>query len=221
MLGGSGMPDPSLLTQLMQNPAISQMMQSMLSNPQTLSQILGAANTEQRGGMPDMNSLRDVMQNPEFLRLFSSPYPPSSLVIPANNPSPTLSTNNSRTNSTSQHTPNRLLTSSPIYLHVHPTFHLASQLPFLFNNKLWPYFKQHPASCDPQHRCSEQLPPHALMTSSRKSPPHNRSNNHDNHRSASKPRPPSVNLRSSQPLNPHRRVAFNATIQCCEAAHHQ
>ncbi|XP_058767512.1 ubiquitin domain-containing protein DSK2b-like [Vicia villosa] len=73
MLGGSGMPDPALLTQLMQNPAISQMMQSMLSNPQTLSQILGAANTEQRGGMPDMNSLRDVMQNPEFLRLFSSP----------------------------------------------------------------------------------------------------------------------------------------------------
>jgi ubiquilin len=72
MLGGSGMPDPALLTQLMQNPAISQMMQSMLSNPQTLSQILGAANTEQRG-MPDLNSLRDVMQNPEFLRLFSSP----------------------------------------------------------------------------------------------------------------------------------------------------
>jgi ubiquilin len=72
MLGGSGMPDPALLTQMMQNPAISQMMQSMLSNPQTLSQILGAANTEQRG-MPDLNSLRDVMQNPEFLRLFSSP----------------------------------------------------------------------------------------------------------------------------------------------------
>lgn len=39
MLGGSGMPDPALLTQLMQNPAISQMMQSMLSNPQTLSQV--------------------------------------------------------------------------------------------------------------------------------------------------------------------------------------
>ncbi|KAL5063774.1 hypothetical protein RYX36_025511 [Vicia faba] len=116
--------DPALLTQLMQNPAISQMMQSMLSNPQTLSQIIGAANTEQRGGMPDMNSLRDVMQNPEFLRLFSSPYPPSSLVIPANNPSPTLSTNNSRTNSTSQHTPNRYrihpsasLTRVPLFCH--------------------------------------------------------------------------------------------------------
>ncbi|XP_068465769.1 ubiquitin domain-containing protein DSK2b-like isoform X8 [Phaseolus vulgaris] len=71
MLGGNAMPDASLLTQLMQNPAISQMMQSMLSNPQTLNQILGA-NTEQRG-MPDSNSLREVMQNPEFLRLFSSP----------------------------------------------------------------------------------------------------------------------------------------------------
>ncbi|XP_014508827.1 ubiquitin domain-containing protein DSK2a isoform X1 [Vigna radiata var. radiata] len=71
MLGGNAMPDASLLSQLMQNPAISQMMQSMLSNPQTLNQILGA-NTEQRG-MPDLNSLRDVMQNPEFLRMFSSP----------------------------------------------------------------------------------------------------------------------------------------------------
>lgn len=39
MLGGSGMPDAALLTQLMQNPAISQMMQSILSNPQTLSQV--------------------------------------------------------------------------------------------------------------------------------------------------------------------------------------
>ncbi|XP_061354996.1 ubiquitin domain-containing protein DSK2b-like isoform X2 [Gastrolobium bilobum] len=71
MLGGSAMPDAALLTQLMQNPAISQMMQSILSNPQTLNQILGV-NTEQRG-MPDLNSLREVMQNPEFLRLFSSP----------------------------------------------------------------------------------------------------------------------------------------------------
>ncbi|KAJ1403863.1 Ubiquitin-like domain superfamily [Sesbania bispinosa] len=67
----SGTPDAALLTQLMQNPAISQMMQSILSNPQTMNQILGF-NAEQRG-MPDLNSLREVMQNPEFLRLFSSP----------------------------------------------------------------------------------------------------------------------------------------------------
>ncbi|KAK7379711.1 hypothetical protein VNO78_34400 [Psophocarpus tetragonolobus] len=71
MLGGSAMPDAALLTQLMQNPAISQMMQSMLSNPQTLNQILGV-NAEQRG-MPNLTFLREVMQNPEFLRLFSSP----------------------------------------------------------------------------------------------------------------------------------------------------
>lgn len=37
MLGG--MPDPASLTQLMQNPAISQMMQSILSNPQTMNQV--------------------------------------------------------------------------------------------------------------------------------------------------------------------------------------
>ncbi|XP_019421735.1 PREDICTED: ubiquitin domain-containing protein DSK2b-like isoform X1 [Lupinus angustifolius] len=69
MLGS--MPDAAMMTQLMQNPAISQMMQSMLSNPQTMNQVLGA-NAGQRG-MPDMNALREVMQNPEFLRLFSSP----------------------------------------------------------------------------------------------------------------------------------------------------
>ena len=71
MLGGNAMPDPALMAQLMQNPAISNMMQSMLSNPQTLNQMLGA-NADQRG-MPDLNSLREVMQNPVFLRLFSSP----------------------------------------------------------------------------------------------------------------------------------------------------
>lgn len=38
MMGG--MPDPAMLTQLMQNPAISQMMQSILSNPQTMNQVL-------------------------------------------------------------------------------------------------------------------------------------------------------------------------------------
>ncbi|KAL5099654.1 hypothetical protein RYX36_003981 [Vicia faba] len=69
MLGG--MPDASSFSQFMQNPAISQMMQSILSNPQTMNQILGM-NTDQRG-VPDLNSMREVMQNPEFLRMFSSP----------------------------------------------------------------------------------------------------------------------------------------------------
>lgn len=66
------MPDPASLTQLMQNPAISQMMQSILSNPQAMNQILGV-NPDQRG-LPDLNShLREMMQNPEFLRMLSSP----------------------------------------------------------------------------------------------------------------------------------------------------
>ncbi|CAK8540091.1 unnamed protein product [Lathyrus sativus] len=69
MLGG--LPDASSLSQFMQNPAISQMMQSILSNPQTMNQILGM-NTDQHG-VPDLNSMREVMQNPEFLRMFSSP----------------------------------------------------------------------------------------------------------------------------------------------------
>lgn len=38
MLGG--MPDASQMNQLLQNPAISQMMQSMLSNPQYMNQVL-------------------------------------------------------------------------------------------------------------------------------------------------------------------------------------
>jgi ubiquilin len=38
-LGGLGMPNASSLSQLMQNPAISQMMQSIFSNPQTMNQV--------------------------------------------------------------------------------------------------------------------------------------------------------------------------------------
>lgn len=36
----SGMPDISQLNQLLQNPAISQMMESLLSNPQYINQVL-------------------------------------------------------------------------------------------------------------------------------------------------------------------------------------
>lgn len=41
MLGGmqGGMPDAASLNQMMQNPAISQMMQSLLSNPQYMNQV--------------------------------------------------------------------------------------------------------------------------------------------------------------------------------------
>lgn len=41
MLGGmqGGMPDAASLNQMMQNPAVSQMMQSLLSNPQYMNQV--------------------------------------------------------------------------------------------------------------------------------------------------------------------------------------
>lgn len=34
-----GIPDPSAMNQLLQNPGVSQMMQSMLSNPQYMNQV--------------------------------------------------------------------------------------------------------------------------------------------------------------------------------------
>lgn len=36
----SGMPDATQMNQLLQNPAISQMMQSLLSNPQYMNQVV-------------------------------------------------------------------------------------------------------------------------------------------------------------------------------------
>ncbi|XP_012458110.1 ubiquitin domain-containing protein DSK2a [Gossypium raimondii] len=68
----NGMPDASQLTQLLQNPAISQMMQSIMSNPQYMNQIMNL--NPQLRGMFDMNpQLRDMMQNPEVLRQMFSP----------------------------------------------------------------------------------------------------------------------------------------------------
>ncbi|GAV60128.1 ubiquitin domain-containing protein/UBA domain-containing protein [Cephalotus follicularis] len=67
---GSGMPDAAQLNQLLQNPAISQMMQSLLSNPQYMNQILN----QQLRGMPEINpQMREMMQNPEILRQLASP----------------------------------------------------------------------------------------------------------------------------------------------------
>ncbi|KAG7584103.1 Ubiquitin-like domain superfamily [Arabidopsis suecica] len=81
-LGGLGMlgadsplgaaPDASQLSQILQNPAMSQMMQSVLSNPQYMNQLMSL--NPQLRSMLDMNpQLREMMQNPEFLRQFSSP----------------------------------------------------------------------------------------------------------------------------------------------------
>ncbi|XVE67306.1 hypothetical protein DITRI_Ditri08aG0150100 [Diplodiscus trichospermus] len=68
----NGMPDASQLTQLLQNPAISQITQSMASNPQYMNQILNL--NPQLRAMFDLNpQLRDMMQNPEVLRQMFSP----------------------------------------------------------------------------------------------------------------------------------------------------
>lgn len=39
-LEGMGLPNASALNQMLQNPAVSQMMQSLLSNPQYMDQVL-------------------------------------------------------------------------------------------------------------------------------------------------------------------------------------
>lgn len=81
-LGGLGMlgmdpalgatPDASQMNQLLQNPAISQMMQGLLSNPQYMNQIINL--NPQLRSMLDMNpQMREMMQNPEFLRQLTSP----------------------------------------------------------------------------------------------------------------------------------------------------
>ncbi|XP_051140935.1 ubiquitin domain-containing protein DSK2a-like [Andrographis paniculata] len=70
MLGGA--PDMNSLNQLMQNPAISQMMRNLLSNPNYVNQVLGL--NPQLQSMLDANpQLRDMMQNPEFMRQLTSP----------------------------------------------------------------------------------------------------------------------------------------------------
>ncbi|KAL2493519.1 Ubiquitin domain-containing protein DSK2b [Forsythia ovata] len=67
-----GMSDPSAFSQFLQNPAMTQMMQSLFSNPQYMDQILGF--NPQLRGMLDMNpQLREMMQNPEILRQLTSP----------------------------------------------------------------------------------------------------------------------------------------------------
>ncbi|XP_009626136.1 ubiquitin domain-containing protein DSK2b-like [Nicotiana tabacum] len=74
MLGGmqGGMPDAASLNQMMQNPAVSQMMQSLLSNPQYMNQILGL-NPQLRNMLDSNSQLREMMQNPEFIRQLTSP----------------------------------------------------------------------------------------------------------------------------------------------------
>ncbi|XP_010548223.1 PREDICTED: ubiquitin domain-containing protein DSK2a-like [Tarenaya hassleriana] len=66
------MPDANLLSQLMQNPAVNQMMQSLLSNPQYMNQILNL-NPQLRGMLDSNTQLREMLQSPDLLRRMTSP----------------------------------------------------------------------------------------------------------------------------------------------------
>ncbi|KAL6959836.1 hypothetical protein U1Q18_039987 [Sarracenia purpurea var. burkii] len=68
----SSMQDTASLSQFMQNPAVSQMMQSLLSNPQHMNQILGL-NPQLRNMLDPNSQLREMLQNPEFIRQLASP----------------------------------------------------------------------------------------------------------------------------------------------------
>ncbi|GFS35830.1 ubiquitin family protein [Actinidia rufa] len=81
-LGGLGLPefgsmlgstqDIASLSKLMQNPDVSQMMQSLLSNPQSMNQVFGL--NPQLCDVLDSNSqLREMMQNPQFIHQLTSP----------------------------------------------------------------------------------------------------------------------------------------------------
>ncbi|KAK3005918.1 hypothetical protein RJ639_017791 [Escallonia herrerae] len=65
-------PDTNSLNQFMQNPAVSQMMQSLLSDPQYMNQMLGL-NPQLRNMLDSNSQLREMMQNPEFIRQLTSP----------------------------------------------------------------------------------------------------------------------------------------------------
>ncbi|KAM7261072.1 hypothetical protein ACFE04_026547 [Oxalis oulophora] len=69
---GSTMPNANSLNQLMQNPAISEMMQSIISNPQYMNQILNT-NPQLRTLLDSNPQLREMMLNPEFLRQLTNP----------------------------------------------------------------------------------------------------------------------------------------------------
>ncbi|KAG8083942.1 hypothetical protein GUJ93_ZPchr0010g7924 [Zizania palustris] len=70
MLGGS--PDSSPLNQILQNPAMMQMMQNIMSDPQSMNQLLNF-NPNTRNLMESNTQLREMFQNPEFIRQLTSP----------------------------------------------------------------------------------------------------------------------------------------------------
>ncbi|KAJ6829877.1 ubiquitin domain-containing protein DSK2b-like [Iris pallida] len=66
-----GMQDPSLINQVMQNPAMTQMMQNLLSDPQYMDQMLNL--NPQTRNLMENTQFREMMQNPEFIRQLTSP----------------------------------------------------------------------------------------------------------------------------------------------------
>ncbi|GAB4838652.1 hypothetical protein Ancab_028196, partial [Ancistrocladus abbreviatus] len=67
----SGTPDAALLTQLLQNPAVSQMMHRLVSNPEYMKQIFNMH--PQLRAMSDLSpQVREMMQNPELLHQLTS-----------------------------------------------------------------------------------------------------------------------------------------------------
>ncbi|KAK9164698.1 hypothetical protein Syun_005600 [Stephania yunnanensis] len=68
----SGMQDSSQFNQFMQSPAVSQLMQNFMSDPQYMNQILGM-DSHLRSILDSNPQIREMMQNPEFLRQLTSP----------------------------------------------------------------------------------------------------------------------------------------------------
>uniref|UniRef100_A0A804LD15 Ubiquitin domain-containing protein DSK2b n=2 Tax=Zea mays TaxID=4577 RepID=A0A804LD15_MAIZE len=67
--GGS---DATFLTQVLQNPTMMQMMQNIMSNPQSMNQLLNM-NPNVRNMMESNTQMREMIQNPEFIRQLTSP----------------------------------------------------------------------------------------------------------------------------------------------------
>ncbi|CAD5170504.1 unnamed protein product [Musa acuminata subsp. malaccensis] len=66
------MQDSSVLSQVLQNPAMMQMMQNLLSDPQYVNQVLNF-NPNMRSLLESNGQLREMLQNPDFLRQLMSP----------------------------------------------------------------------------------------------------------------------------------------------------
>jgi len=60
------------LTQVLQNPTMMQMMQNIMSNPQSMNQLLNM-NPNVRNMMESNTQMREMIQNPEFIRQLTSP----------------------------------------------------------------------------------------------------------------------------------------------------